>query len=162
MRSALQIEKVNFRDLVPLLLGIILFTNQSASLAAYSANSDTRQATRVPSPLGQPAKNRGAAQPSATSTTQSVPGWWRQEWARRQQDMRIARWLQAKERLTDSKAFWNPRTPQSLALRHAMVSSHGGAVPSWSRTRLQSVSTTSTRTTLPQSQSSSTKANAGH
>lgn len=79
-----------------------------------------------------------------------IPGWWRDEWTRRQVAMRTERWLLAKERQTDSKAMWNPRSPQALAFRHALITSHGGTVPSYQPPRSQranpaSITTTNTK-----------------
>lgn len=69
---------------------------------------------------------RSATKASAKTSARSyqVPEWWRREWRRREQVRWFESKLLAREVKTDSKAMWNPRSPQAIAYRRAWLLSH--------------------------------------
>lgn len=126
-----------------LLLVALTLTTGINCLPATCANStvSAKQALTSKVTLQKSTSLKSGAKRSSAGRQVVIPSWWRQEWTRRQQAMGIERWQLAKERQTDSKAMWNPRTPQSLAYRHALLASHGESVPGYRPARPQTPST---------------------
>lgn len=138
-------KKSRLIGLLPPLLVSTVFADPSSVLALKSSKAPTACAATAAQPGLQATSKKATTLQPAKAATRTVPAWWRQEWTRRQQMMRIEHWDLARERQTDSKQMWNPRSPQALAFRNAGIYAHGGSIQPWLPPKRQSVNSTSTR-----------------
>jgi hypothetical protein len=137
----------NFADTVVVVLTIVMTLGQYLCIAAYA---NTRSQSTLPVGNATTLSSRQSVLQTARSVQRGykVPAswhtdsmrqqqWWPQEFRRRQEQLAIRNWQHHQEAIAHFKALKDPRSPESVAHRLAML-------------RIQKMLQTPSRSTQPQ------------